>query len=98
MPEKIYTTAKFIAKKDQVVDLIKVLKELASETLKESGCLDYGYYQSADNPTVFTSFEIWTDSQSEATHWETQHLKDALTKLPNLMDGEAEVTKYQKIA
>ena len=95
---ELYVTARFMAKNDKVVELIKVLKELASETRKESGCLDYGYYQSADNPTVFTSFEIWTDSHSEVAHWETQHLKDALTKLSHLMDGEAEVTKYLNIA
>ncbi len=59
--------------------------------------MDYGYYQSLDNPTVFTSFETWESPEAEAAHWNTKHLKDALAQLPELMDGDAEVTKYYKI-
>ena len=98
MSQQLYVTARFRAKADRVEAMIDLLADLASETCGESGCVEYGYYQSADDPTLFTSFEIWRDSELEAAHWETQHLKDALSRLPDLMDGEAEVTKYAKVA
>ena len=97
MAKKLYVTAKFAAKEDCVADMISLLEKLASETRSEKGCLDYGYYQSSDNPTVFTSIETWESYDAEAAHWNTKHLKDALAQLPELMDGDAEVTKYHKI-
>jgi len=97
MAKKLYVTAKFAAKEDCVADMISLLEKLASETRSEKGCLDYGYYQSSDNPTVFTSIETWESHDAEAAHWNTKHLKDALAQLPELMDGDAEVTKYHKI-
>jgi quinol monooxygenase YgiN len=97
MTKKIYVTAKFAAKEDCVADMISLLERLASQTKSEKGCLDYGYYQSSDNPTVFTSFETWESPEAEASHWNTKHLKDALAQLPELMDGDAEITKYCKI-
>jgi len=98
MAEKLYVTAKFAAKEDRVKALVSVLENLASRTRTETGCLDYGYYQSSGSPTVFTSFEIWESVEAERAHWSTQHIKDALAQLPELTDGEPEVTKYHKIA
>ncbi|MEL6502097.1 MAG: putative quinol monooxygenase [Cyanobacteria bacterium J06623_1] len=95
--KKFYVTAKFTAKKTRVTDMITLLKKLTAETKSEAGCLDYGYYQSSEDSRVFTSIEVWKNHEAEAAHWDTQHLQDALTQLHNLMDGEAEVTKYHKI-
>ena len=98
MSENLYVTAEFTAKEDRVADLIHLLENLATQTRFEAGCLDYGYYQSADNPTVCTSFEIWENPEAEGAHWGTQHLKNAMAQLPDLVDGAAKVTKYHKIA
>ncbi|MEO1352723.1 MAG: putative quinol monooxygenase [Cyanobacteria bacterium J06635_15] len=98
MAKELYVTAKFTAKENYVTDMISLLTKLASATRSETGCLDYDYYQSSDNPRIFTSIEAWETPEAEAAHWTTQHLKDALIQLPNLMDGEAEVMKYHKIA
>lgn len=98
MTKKLYVTVKFIAKKECVMDMIDLLEKLASKTKDENGCLDYGYYQSSDDSTAFTSIETWVDSIAEAEHWGTKHLKDALVQLPELMNGAAEITKYHKIA
>lgn len=98
MTEKLYVTARFHSKADKVKEMISLLATLASATRSENGCLEYSYYQSAGDSIAFTSFEIWENSESEANHWETQHLKDALAQLPDLMVGEAEITKYTKVA
>lgn len=97
MDKKFYVTAKFTAKEARVTDMITLLQKLTAETESEAGCLDYGYYQSSEDSRVFTSIEVWKTPEAEAAHWDTQHLKDALTQLSNLIDGEAEVIKYHKI-
>ena len=98
MAGKLYVTAKFVAEEARIADMISLLEKLASDTRTEPGCLDYSYYQASDNPRVFTSIEVWETPDAEAAHWNTQHLKRALSQLPNFMEGEAEVTKYTKIA
>lgn len=97
MTERIYVTARFNSRADKVKEMISLLATLASATRGENGCLEYSYYQSVADSTTFTSFEVWENSESEAEHWETQHLKDALIQLPDLMAGEAEITKYTKV-
>ncbi|MFQ5716718.1 MAG: putative quinol monooxygenase [Nitrospinales bacterium] len=98
MSDRLYVTARFTAKADRVEDMIELLTALATKTRDESGCVDYGYYQSSDAPSEFTSIETWDGAESEAAHWETEHLKEALSRLPELMDGEVEITKYSKVA
>lgn len=97
MDKKVYVIAKFTAKEDRVTDMITLLKKLTAKTKSEAGCLDYGYYQSSEDSRVFTSIEVWKNLESEAAHWDTQHLKDALIQLSDLTDGEAEVLKSHKV-
>ena len=98
MNKNIYVTARFRSLDDKREDMIDLLTTLATATRSESGCIEYGYYQSREDPSVFSSFEVWGNPESEALHWQTQHLKNALTLLPDLMAGEAEITKYTKVA
>ncbi len=98
MNQKIYVTARFRARDDKHKEMINLLTSLAAATRDESGCIEYGYYQASDDPCAFSSFEVWRDAESETAHWQTQHLKDALARLPDLLDGQAEITKYTKVA
>lgn len=98
MTQRLYVTVRFTAKPGKVEALLDLLAILVSKTKSEAGCLEYGYYRLFNDPTIFTSFEIWKDLESEAAHWETQHQRKALTRLPELIEGEAEVTKYEKVA
>jgi hypothetical protein len=50
MTKELYVTGKLVARKDRVADLVNILENLASQPKTERECLDYGYYQSSDNP------------------------------------------------
>ena len=97
MTKHLYVTARFSCLESVVDETIQILEELARTTRTESGCIRYGYFQATDNATSFTSIEQWEDMETEAAHWETEHLKVALEQLGPCLDGEAEVTKYHKI-
>ena len=98
MPEPtLYVTARFACHPPAVEETIRTLDALAHETRRESGCLDYGYFQSIEDPTRFTSLEAWSSAAAEAAHWETDHLKSALAQLGSCLDGDARVTKFNEI-
>ncbi|MGK7890443.1 MAG: putative quinol monooxygenase [Leptolyngbyaceae cyanobacterium] len=95
--ETIYVAAQLTAKSDQISALMERLQTLAQQSRQESGCLEYHFYQSTTVPTQFTSFEQWRDAQSEAAHWQTAHVREAIAAFPDLLDGEATITQYQQI-
>ena len=90
-------TVGFTAKPGKLAALFDLLAILVSKTKREQGCFEYGYYRSVDNPTVFTTFQEWDDPKSEAAHGEMPHLKNPLGQLPELIEGEAVVPKYEKV-
>lgn len=97
MTEKLYVIGKFKAKANQVAKIIELLEQLTFKSKNESGCIDYGFYRSTDDPHTFISFEIWSDIESETLHWDTEHVQEALRQVPELIDGELEVARYTKV-
>ncbi len=97
MSTQVYVIAQFRGKSDKIDQLVEMLTELTAQTRQESGCIEYGFYQSTDNPVMFSSFEVWENLASEEAHWQTQHIQHALARLPELTEGEAQIIKYRAI-
>lgn len=98
MEKPLFVFAKFHSQKDKVEEMKQLLQKFIGETLEnEPGCISYNYLQSTEDETLFTSAEVWKDAEAEAAHWETEHLKNLLAKLPEVVNGEAEVTKFNRI-
>jgi quinol monooxygenase YgiN len=97
MSEKLYVTARFSIKESALKEAIMLLEQLSLATRSEKGCLEYCYYQSVENPLIITSIEIWESSEAETAHWSTNHISEALAKLPEFVDGQPEVVKYHKL-
>ncbi|NVK43795.1 MAG: antibiotic biosynthesis monooxygenase [Oceanospirillaceae bacterium] len=95
MHQPVHVTARFKVKAGCIGEMLELLATLAANTRQEPGCRHYHYYQSIDDSTVFTSFEIWVDAESEAAHWQTQLLKEVVSKVPALTDGPVETTRYR---
>ncbi|PWJ44373.1 putative quinol monooxygenase [Sediminitomix flava] len=97
MNTPLYVFAKFHCQADKVKEMKALLQEFITETLaNEEGCITYTYLQSTEDETLFTSLEIWQNSEVEAAHWEMEHMKRLLAKLPEVADGDAEITKYTR--
>ena len=97
MTRTLHVTARFVCFEKTLEQAKAVLKRLTEATRTEAGCLAYEYFQDVEDPTQFLSVERWQSVEAEAAHWETEHLKSALADLDGLMDGAAQVNKYESI-
>ena len=94
MSDKLYVTARLKAKPEKTEQLKQLLSNVVVESRRENGCLEYGLYQATDDPSVFTTIEVWSDAVSEEAHWDSPHVKLTLEALPDVLDGDALVGKY----
>ncbi|MEM9463136.1 MAG: putative quinol monooxygenase [Myxococcota bacterium] len=97
MNDNIYTIAILKAKPGQVDALIAVLNELATQTRREDGALEYGFIRDQQDPNVILSYERWKHADAESAHWQTPHLAAALARFEALLDGNPTVHKGSKI-
>ena len=98
MKKKVYVTAKFTVKKENISDAIALMKGLTETTTQtEAGCIAYYYLQNNANECEFTSYEIWEDESEEIKHWETAHVQNALKELPNLLETLPEIIKWSAL-
>ncbi len=98
MSEKIYTIAVLTAKEGRLGDLNSVLEALAKETRKESGAIEYFFiHDESHNPNTIVSYEKWENANEEGKHWKTPHLRNAMERLKDILDGEAVIHRGPKI-
>lgn len=98
MPAPLYVTASFSIRPGTSDVTRAILAELSERTLEEPGCLEYGYYQSVDDPLHFCSFEVWQSVAQEVAHWQTAHLRQALEQMAPLLHGSPTVTRALRVA
>ncbi|MDU9394124.1 putative quinol monooxygenase [Pseudomonas japonica] len=98
MSTPLYVTASFSIRPGTFDATRTILAELSERTREEPGCLEYGYYQSLDDPLRFCSFEVWRSAAEEAAHWQTAHLRLALEQVAPLLHGSPSVTRALQIA
>ena len=98
MSDNIYTIAILKAKEGRLDDLKNTLSILAAETRKEAGAIEYFFVQDQNyDPNTIVSYEKWQDAEQEAQHWQTPHLKEAIEKMKDILDGEPIIHKGVKI-
>ena len=97
MEENIYTIAELTAQEGKLEELKSILKDLAVETRKEEGAIEYFFILDEKKANTILSYEKWTDAENEAKHWETPHLKNALGKLDAVLAEKPVIHKGKKI-
>jgi len=95
--ESLRVVAHLVAKPDKVAELRDMLAGLITPTRAEPGCIAYELLQSQDNPTELTFVEEWTSESALDGHVATKHIKDALSKAPDLLAAELGLRRYDLI-
>jgi quinol monooxygenase YgiN len=94
MSKNVYVVAELTAQEGKFEEMIKIFEELAEETRKEKGAVEYFFIEDQTKPNTILSIEKWENADEEAKHWETPHLNKALenaTKI--LVDNKAIIHK-----
>ena len=97
MHENVYTIAVLPAKQGRIDELLSMLHTLADATRREHGCIEYGFYRSTEQPNTVLSFERWVDRAAEDSHWQTPHLKHAITAMGDILETEPQIFKAKNV-
>ena len=97
LENSIRVVAKVIAKPDSVIQVCSILSDLLEPTRRESGCICYELLQNRIDPTDFTFVEDWETDAAIDAHLTTNHISDALAKLPGLISGEPDIRRYRVV-
>jgi quinol monooxygenase YgiN len=97
MTEPVTVLARLRAKKGQEDRARQELLKLIVPTRAEAGCINYDLHESSEDAGLFLFYENWRSQADLDLHFETPHLKAAVKIMPDLLDGELELTKWKKI-
>ncbi|WP_299458774.1 putative quinol monooxygenase [uncultured Microscilla sp.] len=85
METQVFTVASLEAKEGKFEELKQIVADLGKGTREEKGNIEYLIIEDPTKPNTLFSIEKWESKEEEAKHWETTHLKNALSKLETLL-------------
>jgi quinol monooxygenase YgiN len=97
MSKKLNVIAHFEAKDGKSEELKEFLISLIEPTLKEEGCIKYELNRDITNQNKFTFIEEWTGLDAHKQHDNTEHIKNAIEKLPDLTKSAPSVYKVEEV-
>ena len=88
MSKQVFTVASLEAKEGSFETLKQIIGELAIATRTEAGNIEYSIIEDPSKPNTLFSIEKWESREAESKHWEMPHLKEALTRVGDLLAKE----------
>ena len=95
MPQNtLRMVARIIAQPDRIDEVRSCLTELIEPTRNESGCISYELLQNKSDPTDFTFVEEWESDDVLNAHLNTEHIRNATSRLTGLIAAAPDIRKY----
>ena len=85
----------FPVKADVRDDALELMRQMATASRAEEGCLSYEFYVGLTDPNVLLLFQEWESVDALQGHFETDHMEEFLRVLPNVLDGEVSTRRYE---
>jgi quinol monooxygenase YgiN len=73
---------------------VELMRDLAEQSRAEEGIVDYRVNTDIDDPDLFRFVERYEDEAAFGAHVETEHFREFEAALPELLDGEPTVTRF----
>jgi quinol monooxygenase YgiN len=89
----VIATAK--AREGSEAELKRALLDLAVETHKEAGCIQYDIHVGAEDASLVAVYERWQDAESLAAHFEAAHTKSFFAVAPGLVAAPPSIVTYK---
>jgi quinol monooxygenase YgiN len=70
----ILVTAHVVVRPSDREDLMTILTEVQAASRLDDGCEYYGYFESVDEPNVFSAIEMWRDREALDAHLRQPHI------------------------
>jgi quinol monooxygenase YgiN len=88
MPEQVHVVAHIHALPEKIDAVRSVLEGLLAPTRQEAGCIEYDFYEDADDPSKFTFIETWSSREALDAHLKTPHLEAGAAALQGRLAEE----------
>jgi quinol monooxygenase YgiN len=95
--EIVHVIALFVAAPGKEKELEQVLTALVEPTRKEEGCRRYDLLRGFGSSAEFVFVEEWESVETLDAHSKSAHLKEAGTRIPNLVCEPVSVERYRQI-
>ncbi len=93
-----YVLARITVKTEAAEAAGKVLAELAAQSRKEPGCVQYEVYCQEQAPHILQTVEHWRTKADADIHMTTPHLAAAFAAAGPLLAGPPEIVAYSRLA
>ena len=85
----------FPIKPEQRDDALSLMRQMASFSRQENGCLSYEFYVGLSNPNQLLLFQEWESIEALQDHFETTHMEEFMRALPDVLNGEVTTRRYE---
>ena len=85
----------FPVKADVRDDALELMRQMASASRAEDGCVSYEFYVGLSDPNTLLLFQEWESVEALQGHFDTDHMEEFLRVLPNVLDGEVATRRYE---
>ena len=76
-------------------DALELMRQMASASRAEEGCISYEFYVGLTDPNTLLLFQEWESVEALQGHFETDHMEEFLKVLPDVLDGEVATRRYE---
>lgn len=95
MPDNgVRVVARVVARPGKVEELRALLRGLVEPTRREPGCVTYELLQNKTDPTDFTFVEEWRSEADLDAHLQSEHLRQARSRLSDLVAADPDIRRY----
>lgn len=86
--------ASFPIRSDRREEALELIDDLVEQSQAEDGMLDYRATTDVQDSDVIRFFERYEDGEAFEAHTRTEHFQEFEAELPDLLDGEPEVRRF----
>lgn len=73
---------------------LALARRMADATRAEPGCISYDFYIGLSDPNTLMLFQEWESMEALMGHFQTEHMEEFLSELPELVSGEIITRRY----
>ena len=75
-------------------DALELMRQMATASRAEFGCISYEFYVGLSDPNTLMLFQEWESMDALMGHFQTDHMEEFLQELPNVVSGEITTKRY----
>ena len=96
--EKIVLFARLKVKAEAIEEAVRAAVAIVADSRAETGCINYDFHQSIDDPGVFLWHETWINKEAIEAHARSEHFKQFSAAIKDLTEEPLQVTLTKMIS